>query len=126
MPRLAGESRQQWIYRIAREHGWWDDIPTDPGAAWEAKLARLPGALLLVTSEVAEAAEELRDPSRSILTTYVKDGSPKPEGFGIELADAAIRLYDTCAAIGLDLDALIDEKCLYNETRPYRHGGKRF
>jgi len=48
----------------------------------------------------------------------------KPEGFGIELADAMIRIADLAYLTGIDLEELIREKHQYNATRPYKHGRK--
>lgn len=49
----------------------------------------------------------------------------KPEGVAVELADAVIRIADLCGHLGIDLEAAIDLKMAYNETRPFKHG-KRF
>ncbi len=43
----------------------------------------------------------------------------------VELADAVIRIADLCGHLGIDLEAAIDLKMAYNETRPFKHG-KRF
>ncbi len=43
----------------------------------------------------------------------------------VELADAVIRIADLCGHLGIDLDAVIEEKMAYNADRPYKHG-KRF
>ena len=48
----------------------------------------------------------------------------KPEGFPIELADILIRVFDLAEAWDIDLEAALQEKMAYNETRAYRHGGK--
>jgi NTP pyrophosphatase (non-canonical NTP hydrolase) len=48
----------------------------------------------------------------------------KPEGIPTELADIIIRVLDICANWGIDISAAIADKMAYNETRPYRHGGK--
>ena len=48
----------------------------------------------------------------------------KPEGVPIELADLIIRVLDTCEQYGIDIEAAIEMKIKYNETREYRHGGK--
>lgn len=49
----------------------------------------------------------------------------KPEGIPSELADIIIRVLDICAANGIDIAAAIADKMAFNETRPYRHGGKQ-
>lgn len=46
----------------------------------------------------------------------------KPEGFGVELADAVIRIADLAYLTGVDLGALVLEKMTYNATRPHKHG----
>jgi len=37
----------------------------------------------------------------------------------------AIRLFDTCEFLGINLDREIERKHKINLKRPYRHGGKR-
>jgi len=77
----------------------------------------------LIHSEISEATEEARlglEPLRG------GDGEMKPEGELVELADAVIRIADYCGAKGWDLEEAIRLKMAYNETRSYRHGGKRF
>lgn len=77
---------------------------------------------MLMVTELAEAMEEHRNGHQLGETYFRSDG--KPEGFGIELADLAIRLFDTAEEYGLDLQSLIDTKLNYNRKRPFRHGGK--
>jgi GNAT superfamily N-acetyltransferase len=50
---------------------------------------------------------------------------PKPEGVGSEAADLLIRLLDTCERRGIDLAFEFRRKLRYNQTRSYRHGGRR-
>jgi len=104
--------------------------------------------LMLICTEVAEAAEVFRDvkkfPSlqecyeqrendtyfmpyrddRVSPLTGEKSPLPKPEGFGSELADIVIRVFDLAEDLGIDLAAEIKRKMLFNESRAYRHGGK--
>ncbi len=52
----------------------------------------------------------------------VRAGFAKPEGFGIEAADAVIRIMDTLEEKGISLAAMIELKASYNRTRPRLHG----
>lgn len=134
---------QAYIHDWAKRLGWWDqDIEKD----------RPIGSMIaLMHSELSEALEEVRnghDPNatrfehRGVPCAYeegewraygetsggapahVVVENPKPEGFGIELADCVIRILDTCERYGIDLQACIETKMAYNETRAWRHGGK--
>jgi NTP pyrophosphatase (non-canonical NTP hydrolase) len=109
---------QEEIHGLATSKGWWSDPdsgePVDP-------VRRIPEALCLVHSEVSEALEEYR---RGKLDPYLGIGG-KPEGFAVEVADAVIRILDLCGALGIDLEEAMVRKHAYNQTRPYRHGGKR-
>jgi len=73
---------------------------------WEGMLAKL----MLVVTEVSEAAEAVREDSR--------------EKFAEEIADTFIRLLDICGSIGLDIERGINQKMEMNRGRPYRHGKK--
>lgn len=92
--------------------------------------------LLLAVGELIEAQEELRA-GHSVQRVYYTGGNGahvvdpenpvpasvgKPEGFGIELADAVIRIAHLAGACGLDLEGLIATKLAYNATRPHKHG----
>lgn len=50
----------------------------------------------------------------------------KPEGCGVEIADAIMRLADIAFANGIDLQRCLEEKMIYNAQRPYQHGGRNF
>lgn len=67
--------------------------------------------LMLICTEVAEAAEEVRK------------GNDKKK-LESEFADIIIRTVDAGYALGLDLDEAVLWKMTYNETRPVKHGGK--
>ena len=97
----------------AKEKGWYDLKP-------ERTLGDL---LTLITSELSEAYEEYRN-GKDLNEIYYNDGSKKPEGFPIEIADTVIRIFDLCGRYGIDLDNAINIKSEYNKTRPYRHGNK--
>lgn len=100
--------------------------------------------LALITTEVAEAIEEIRN-GRAVDETWYKNPpltaeklaavaddlragrvtvpKPlKPEGVPSELADIVIRAMDFAEEFGIDLAAAVEEKISYNKTREYRHG----
>jgi len=110
---------QQYIHKTAKEHGWWDGKRTVDGVGMK---------LALVHSEVSEALEELRIYGHDLDSPALREPrfstGGKPDGFGVELADAVIRIMDLCSAMNIDLETLIKLKMSYNETRSHRHGGK--
>ena len=102
---------QAEVHEVAKAHGWWENPRT------------IGELLMLITSEVVEAFEEVRN-GHEPNETYYKDG--KMEGVPSELADIVIRVMDLCEYCGIDLERAILEKHEYNKTRPYKHGGKKF
>lgn len=112
-------SIDDWIlhaHKIATDHGWWEGTEGRDLTADEI-LARL----MLVVSEISEAAEEVRQPLfHQDDWRLGKEG--KPEGFGVELADAALRLFDLCGRMRISLGFFLERKSAFNETRPKRHG----
>lgn len=100
----------QNIHHWAKEKGFYDNSRTFGEYA------------ALYHSEISEAFEEYRNGHQEDEIYYGDDG--KPEGIPIELADAIIRILDSCAFYGIDIEEAIDMKMAYNERRPYRHGGK--
>ncbi len=81
--------------------------------------------IALMHSELSEALEEYRNGKDITDVYYDTFNSDKPEGFPIELADCIIRILDFCAANNIDIEKAIEIKMEYNETRSFRHGGKR-
>lgn len=102
---------QRDVHKLAVNNGWWID----------ADMKIVPEKLALIHAEISEALEEYRD---GRMETWYADGSAKPEGFGVELADAIIRILDLCGYLGIDVGELVELKHGYNRTRPFRHGGK--
>lgn len=78
----------------------------------------------LISGEINEAHEEFRDGHHFSEIYYSPEG--KPEGITVELVDAFIRIADFIQMNGLQQIFMraLEEKAAYNETRPYRHGGK--
>jgi len=107
---------QQKIHEWANRKGWWEDSPKKTR---HKDWVFITSKLALVSSEISEAIEELRNGNMNV---YYADESPKPEGFGVELADAVIRILDIAESVGMDLETLIQLKMDYNETRGHKHG----
>lgn len=113
-------------------------------AYWNAKnkgfYEEPPTALerhMLIVTEIAEASEEARKGTPPVYkVSYTEGGDArhcvpgtpgflppsKPEGELIELADAAIRIFDYCGSKGWDLEEAIKMKMEYNANRPHKHG----
>jgi len=101
---------QEKIYKTAVEKGWYDkSLPQKNSLEFH----------MLMVSEIAEATEEVRKGTEPI---YFENN--KPEGEAIELADCVIRIMDYFEHRGWNLEKTIKIKTEYNDTRPYRHGGK--
>lgn len=116
---------------VAKEKGFWDEE------------RNVPEMLMLVVSELSEALEALRkghysDPfATAVLAEDLnnwdeslkdawKNGFEKAvkSSFEDEIADVAIRLFDMCGGLKIDLEKHIEMKMKYNSLRPYKHGKK--
>lgn len=126
------------IHKTAVEHGWWNPAPS------------FGEVVALCHSELSEALEEHRA-DRPMVWYACKEReadypcnpkdfsecsmegqeeicvyrSAKPEGIAIEMSDCLIRILDWAGHEGIDIDAIVKKKMDYNETRSYRHGGKK-
>lgn len=99
-------------HEIAKEKGWHDND-------------RRPLEIhALITSEIAEATEEIRKPKGPAHEWFWIDESGKPEGEAVELVDAVIRIFDYFGAQNWDFEQVFNLKTEYNKTRSHRHGGK--
>jgi NTP pyrophosphatase (non-canonical NTP hydrolase) len=105
---------QTEVHALAALKGWHppDLNPREPNRAL--------ALLMLVTTELAEAAEDIRCGNWGM--SREEDG--KPVGLPSEVADSVIRILDACEAWGIDLQSAVEEKHEYNKCRPHRHGGK--
>lgn len=162
-PRLSEFARDCW--QTAEDKGWHEDEALgrdldvvidiaegrgDTSADALAMLRRLRGRffrhagvqvmekLMLAVTELAEAAEDYRDPAKALDLLYYtsRDGQKerltrrdaeaglKPEGFPSELADVVIRAFELAGQLDIDLAEACVCKAAYNKTRPRRHGGK--
>jgi hypothetical protein len=129
----------------SRDHGFHEDWPVEV-AGIEVSQRELGLAitekLALIHEEISEALGEIRS-GRDPLEVYFVDkatgqehrqqdfdgdGKPmyKPEGFLVELADAAIRIGDLVYLVK-GREQFITARAVkheYNATRPYKHGRK--
>jgi NTP pyrophosphatase (non-canonical NTP hydrolase) len=95
------------INKCAHDKGWWDR-PREFGTL-----------IALMHSELSEALEAEREDKQS-------DKIPEFSGVEEELADTIIRILDTAKEMKLDIIGAIRAKMGYNDSRAYRHGGKKF
>jgi NTP pyrophosphatase (non-canonical NTP hydrolase) len=131
MEKLIKES-----HGMARNNGFWDEE------------RNVPEMLMLVVSELSEALEALRknhyaddvavkelyrdieldvtDEEFKFMKEPWKAGFEKniKSSFEDEIADVAIRLFDLCGGLNIDLQKHIELKMKYNSMRPYKHGKK--
>jgi len=101
---------QNRVGKYRRAHGFFTPTSLSGELATVTNADVLLGKLALISSEVGEAAEAVRDHDLDLLME--------------ELADVVIRVMDICDALGLDLWEAIRIKMDYNEKRPKRHGRK--
>lgn len=119
---------QRACHGAAVRAGWWSCPKTgEPSTPEYIKASLIPQKLLLIHSEISEACEADR---KSLKDSHL----PHRDGVEVELADAAIRIFDLAGALGYDLGAAIAEKMAYNaqredhklEARTERPNGKRY
>jgi NTP pyrophosphatase (non-canonical NTP hydrolase) len=115
---------------------------------WEDENKNKPEMLMLIVSELAEALEALRKDDyadQAVLESLAHDleldrtdeefmlkainwktafEQGVKSSFEDELADVAIRLFDLCGGLNIDLEKHIEMKMKYNSMRGYKHGKK--
>lgn len=106
------ESIMVKIHEDAVKHGFWEDYKNikNLDCIISEKLLTnnaIGNMLMLIVSEVAEAQEGLRKNDEA--------------NFKEELADVAIRLFDMCEGLDIELEAEIAKKMAVNKDRPYKH-----
>lgn len=108
-------------HKTAVDAGWYVDVTTG-----EAKERNFGEVIALMHSELSEALEADRK-------GLMDDKLPHRPGVEVELADCIIRIFDTAAALKLDLAGAIIEKNEYNRKRADhkpesrgKQGGKKY
>jgi NTP pyrophosphatase (non-canonical NTP hydrolase) len=127
---LSLRDMQQWVAEFCIAKGW----------SGEGSPEKTFGdCMALLHSEVSEALEAYRNWGMEDVTDRCGCGIDladqatvgeighrcKPEGVGSEFADILVRLLDDCERWGIDLEYEFKRKMQYNDTRAYRHGGKK-
>jgi hypothetical protein len=102
----TGLRMAQYIaHKTATDAGWYTDPKT--GQPINRNFGEV---VALMHSELSEALEADRKGLKD-------DKLPHRDGREVEFADCVIRIFDTCAALGLDLAGAIIEKNRYNRNR---------
>lgn len=94
----------------SKASGWHNDPKTGVPRSAEQNHELFPVRLMLVVSELSEAMEGHRKSLRD-------DKLPHRTMAEVELADAAIRIFDLAGAMGYDLGGAIQEKLAFNAQR---------
>jgi|688.fasta_scaffold119660_6 hypothetical protein len=132
------------IFSTNKEKGFWENhfgtmylVETNDNFSKEqAKAiqdAFVSQKLMLITTEIGEAMEALRDDNYSIILKDwhfdIEDRETKiffedniKNTFEDEIADSIIRLLDLSGGLNIDIQKHIDLKLKYNKTRGYKHG----
>jgi NTP pyrophosphatase (non-canonical NTP hydrolase) len=97
------------VYQGNVKAGWWENLATGQ-AKPKGDVDLILSKMMLITTEVAEAAEGVR---KGLNDDHLKH-RPMAE---VELADAVIRILDLCGHEGYDLAGAIMEKLEYNAQR---------
>lgn len=107
-------------HRNSVEKGFWDgDGHTLPQLPKD--ISTFLTKLMLIVTEVAEAAEVLREWGHMREVSWVPELHDRVH-LAEELADILIRTADLAGALDLDLAGAVESKMHWNKSRPFLHG----
>lgn len=118
---------QSEAHATMKEKGWWNsrrnlEIAAEthsPALCEFAKVTNQMAMLMLMATELAEAAEGLRHGNPP------DDKVPQFTAAEAELADVILRIMDMAEAYGWDVAGAIIAKAEMNKGRAHMHGGKK-
>ena len=110
----------QVCHSASREAGWW--------GAWSAEGRMHPDDVLevcrrtrlglnLVGTKIALVHSEVSEALEGVRKDKMDEHLPHRKSVEVELADAAIRIFDLAGALDLDLGGALVEKMEYNRRR---------
>lgn len=107
----CGNELQRICHGASVEAGWWHcPVTGEPSSPEYIRASLIPQKLLLIHSEISEACEADR---KGLKDSHL----PHRDGVEVELADAAIRIFDLAGALGYNLGNAIAEKMEFNAQR---------
>lgn len=106
----SGATLTAWCHGGSVAAGWHNDKATGQPLSPDEQKALFPTRIALCHSELSEALEGDRK-------NLMDDHLPHRKMAEVELADAAIRIFDLAGAMGYDLGGAIAEKLAYNAQR---------
>lgn len=101
--KLAAQELTDICHGLAAKSGWWNNVDFSNPFLFSNKLC-------LIHSEISEAMEGDRKGLKD-------DHLPHRDMREVELADAAIRIFDLAGAYKMDIAGAIAEKLEYNQSR---------
>jgi|SRR5690606_31312648 len=133
------------IYLNNVEKGWWEDPSRNFGELMALIHSEVSEALEAyrdgddindIAYEYPDLYEVVNDSGETVKivgaqeesTLQTEDGEivlGKPVGVASELADVIIRILDVAEGLNIPVTQALIEKHQYNQTRSYRHGGKK-